>query len=163
MTELAARHSGWEIANYVFAKQASVEQSLGLNYEMRQPAATATTAAELYLNPLNYFGEQHNPFQHEQRNYPVDMGMMQQEIVRVTLTLPPGYVAELPKSVSLALPNEGGRYVYSATSPTPGTVQLMSRLTFDKPVYGAEEYENLREFYRRVLAKQSEALVLKKI
>ena len=39
----------------------------------------------------------------------------------------------------------------------------MSRLTFDKPVYGAEEYENLREFYRRVLAKQSEALVLKKI
>ncbi|MFD1871911.1 DUF3857 domain-containing protein [Hymenobacter bucti] len=162
VTELAARHPGWEVASYVFAKQNTVEQSLGLSYEWRQPAATSSTAAELYLSPLSYFTEQRNPFQHEDRNYPVDLGMMQQDIVRVTLTLPPGYVAELPKSVSLALPNDGGRYVYSATSSAPGTVQLMSRLTFDKPVYGAVEYGALRELYRLLLAKQAEALVIKK-
>ncbi|RZK60563.1 MAG: hypothetical protein EOO59_06805 [Hymenobacter sp.] len=162
VTELAAHHPGWEVANYAFAKQSAVDQSLGLTYEWRQPAATATTATELYLNPLSYFGEQRNPFQHEDRNYPVDIGMMQQDIIRVTLTLPPGYVAELPKSVSLALPNNGGRYLYSATSPTPGTVQLMSRLTFDKPVYSAVEYGALRELYRLLLAKQAEAVVIKK-
>jgi hypothetical protein len=60
------------------------------------------------------------------------------------------------------LPNNGGRYVYSATSPTPGTVQFVSRLTLDKPVYGADEYASLREFYRLALAKQAEAVVLKK-
>jgi hypothetical protein len=163
VTELAARHSGWEIANYVFAKQNNVEQSLGLTYEWRQPAATATTAAELYLTPLSYFGEQHNPFQHENRSYPVDLGMLQQDIIRITLTLPPGYVAELPKSVTLALPNEGGRYMYAATSAGPNTVQLVSRLTFDKPVYGAVEYGALRELYRLLLAKQAEALVIKKV
>jgi hypothetical protein len=162
VTELVARHPGWEVAKYVFAKQSTVEQSLGLNYEWRWPAATATTATELYLNPLSYFGEQRNPFQHEYRNYPVDMGMLQQDIIRVTLTLPPGYVAELPKPVSLALPNNGGRYIYSATSATPNTVQLMSRLTFDKPVYSAVEYGALRELYRLLLAKQAEALIIKK-
>lgn len=162
VTELAAAHPGWEVAKYVFSKQANVEQSLGLSYELRQPAATATTAAELYVNPLAYFGEQRNPFQHERRSYPVDMGMLQQDMIRLTLTLPPGYVAELPKSVSLALPDGGGRYLYSATSPTPSTVQLISRLTFDKPVYGAVEYSLLRELYRQLLAKQTEALVIKK-
>jgi hypothetical protein len=162
VTELVARHPGWEVAKYVFAKQNTVEQSLGLTYEWRWPAATAATAAELYLNPLSYFGEQRNPFQHEYRNYPVDMGMLQQDIIRVTLTLPPGYVAELPKPVSLALPNNGGRYVYAATSASPNTVQLMSRLTFDKPVYSAVEYGALRELYRLLLAKQAEALVIKK-
>lgn len=162
VTELVARHPGWEVASYVFAKQNTVEQSLGLNYEWRWPAATATTATELYLNPLSYFGEQRNPFQHENRNYPVDMGMLQQDIIRVTLTLPPGYVAELPKPVTLALPNEGGRYMYAATSPSPSTVQLVSRLTFDKPVYSAVEYGALRELYRLLLAKQAEALVIKK-
>jgi hypothetical protein len=150
------------VASYVFAKQNAVEQSLGLTYEWRQPAATTTTAAELYLNPLSYFGVQRNPFQHENRNYPVDMGMLQQDIIRVTLTLPPGYVAELPKPVSLALPNNGGRYMYSATSTNPTTVQLVSRLTFDKPVYSAVEYGALRELYRLLLAKQAEAIIIKK-
>jgi hypothetical protein len=162
VTELAAHHPSWEVASYVFAKQNAVEQSLGLTYEWRQPAATTTTAAELYLNPLNYFGVQRNPFQHENRNYPVDMGMLQQDIIRVTLTLPPGYVAELPKPVSLALPNSGGRYMYSATSSGPNTVQLVSRLTFDKPVYSAVEYGALRELYRLLLAKQAEAIIIKK-
>jgi hypothetical protein len=114
------------------------------------------------VNPLAYFGERRNPFEHEHRSYPVDVGMMQQDMIRLTLTLPPGYTAELPKSVSLVLPDGGGRYLYSATSPTPGTVQLVSRLTLDKPVYGAAEYGSLRELYRQLLAKQAEALVIKK-
>jgi len=38
----------------------------------------------------------------------------------------------------------------------------VSRLTLDKPVYGADEYASLREFYRLALAKQAEAVVLKK-
>nr|GFC77102.1 hypothetical protein [Tanacetum cinerariifolium] len=162
VTELAAHHPGWEVAKYVFAKQSTVEQSLGLTYEWRQPATTTTTATELYISPLSYFGEQRNPFQHEYRSYPVDMGMLQQDIIRVTLTLPPGYVAELPKPVTLALPNDGGRYMYAATSTSPNTVQLVSRLTFDKPVYSAVEYGALRELYRLLLAKQAEALVIKK-
>ena len=161
VTTLAAAHPGWEIPTYAFSKQTDVDQSLGLSYELRQ-SGTAGAATELYLNPLAYFSESRNPFQHEHRSYPVDMGMMQQEIVRLTLTLPAGYVAELPKPVSLALPDKGGRYMYSASSPTPGTVQLISRLTLDKPVYGALEYHALRELYRQVLAKQAEALVIKK-
>ncbi|MEJ7658607.1 MAG: hypothetical protein WKG07_02715 [Hymenobacter sp.] len=41
-------------------------------------------------------------------------------------------------------------------------MQLLSRLNLTKPMYGAEEYASLREFYRLALAKQAEALVLKK-
>jgi hypothetical protein len=134
-----------------------------LNYELRQPASTPGTAQEIYLTPLATFGETQNPFRHEHRTYPVDFGALTQEVIVITLTLPAGYTAELPKSTSLALPDNGGRYVYAASNLTPSTVQLTSRLTFDKPVYGAEEYEGLREFYRRVLAKQAEALVLRKI
>jgi hypothetical protein len=149
------------VSDYVFDKQREVAESLSLRYQLRQPASSGA-AAELYINPLAYFGEQRNPFQHEFRSYPVDIGMMQQDVIRLTLTLPAGYVAELPKTASLALPNGGGRYLYSATSLAPGTVQLMSRLTLDKPVYNPEEYQALRELYRQVLAKQAEALVIKK-
>jgi hypothetical protein len=161
MSTLAAAHPGWEVPSYSFSKQTDMNESLVLSYELRQPG-TAGAATELYINPVAYFGESRNPFQVEQRSYPVDMGMMQQEIVRLTLTLPAGYVAELPKPLNLVLPDNGGRYLYSATSPTPGTVQFMSRLVLDKPIYSAAEYHALRELYRQVLAKQAEALVIKK-
>ncbi|MBJ6143842.1 DUF3857 and transglutaminase domain-containing protein [Hymenobacter sp. BT559] len=162
VTELVGRHANWEVPTYKFNAVELLNQSIALSYELRQPASTPGTAQEIYLTPLATFGETQNPFRHEHRTYPVDFGAMTQDVIVITMVLPAGYTAELPKPATIALPDNGGRYLYSATSPTPGTVQLMSRLTFDKPVYGAEEYEGLREFYRRVLAKQAEALVLRK-
>ena len=162
VTELASQHTGWEMPSYKFSAVSEVGKPLALNYEMRQPASTPGAASELYVSPLASFGDSQNPFRHPDRTYPVDFGAPTQEVILVTLTLPPGYAAELPKPAVIELPNQGGRYVYMASTSAPGTVQLMSRLTLNKPVYGAEEYTVLREFYRLALAKQAEALVLKK-
>jgi len=162
VSTLAGRHANWEVPSYTFANVAETSQPLSLTYALRRPGATSGTATELYLHPLAGFGESHNPFHHAERTYPVDFGAATQEVIMLTLTLPPGYTAELPKPSVIVLPDKGGRYLYAATSPTPGTVQLVSRLTLDKPTYGAEEYAALREFYRQALAKQAEALVLRK-
>ena len=162
LANLASRHSNWEMPAYKFNAVSEVSQSIGLSYELRQAASTASTAQELYIKPLEAFSDAENPFRHEKRTYPVDFGALTQEVIVLTLTLPPGYTAELPAATSFSLPDKGGRYMYAASSPTPGTVQLVSRLTLDKPVYGADEYGALREFYRLALAKQAEAVVLKK-
>ena len=163
LTELASHHPSWEFPAYTFAEVTEVGRPLTLNYEVRQPASTPGVAKELYVSPLAAFGENHNPFHHAERTYPVDLGAANQDVIMLTLTLPAGYTAELPKAAAISLPEQGGRFVYSASSPTPGTVQLVSRLSLDKPVYGAEEYASLREFYRLALAKQAEALVIKKM
>jgi hypothetical protein len=162
VSELAASHPGWEVPSYTVKGAAEPGQALALSYEMKQAASTAGAAQELYVAPLEPFGERQNPFRHEYRSYPVDIGMYQQDVIRVTLKLPQGYTAELPKAATLALPDNGGRYMFVATSPAPGTVQLISRLSLDKPVYTATEYQALRELYRQMLAKQAEALVIKK-
>jgi transglutaminase-like putative cysteine protease len=162
VAQLAASRLGWDVPGYAFSAQAAVDQPLALRYELHQPAATSGSMQELYLKPLEAFGERQNPFQHAQRSYPVDIGMLQQDVMLLTLTLPAGYTAELPKPANLLLPDKGGRYVYLASMPTPNTVQLASRLTLDKPVYSSEEYEPLRELYRQLLAKQAEALIIKK-
>ncbi|GAB3636656.1 hypothetical protein GCM10027422_22460 [Hymenobacter arcticus] len=163
VSQLTTRHPSWEVPNYKFAAVGEVAQPLALTYALRQPASTPSTAQEIYVSPLASFGEVRNPFHHAVRTYPVDFGAPTQDVIMLTLTLPAGYTAELPKPTVVDLPDHGGRYIYSASSPTPGTVQLVSRLNLSKAVYGAEEYANLREFYRLALAKQSEALVLKKI
>jgi len=164
VSDLAAHHPNWEIPTYQFADIAALSQPLALRYELRQAATTPATATELYLSPLAAFGAGRNPFAQAERNYPVDFGAPTQEVIMLTLSLPAGYgVSELPKPAVLALPEQGGRFLYSVSAPAPGTVQLISRLTLDKAVYGAEEYASLREFYRLALAKQAEALVIKKL
>jgi hypothetical protein len=162
VSQLVASHPSWEVPSYTVKGAAEPEHSLALSYKMKQAASTAGVAQELYVAPLEPFGERQNPFRHEYRSYPVDIGMYQQDMIRVTLKLPQGYTAELPKAATLVLPDNGGRYMFVATSPAPGTVQLISRLNLDKSVYTATEYHALRELYRQMLAKQAEALVVKK-
>jgi hypothetical protein len=48
------------------------------------------------------------------------------------------------------------------STTSPGVVQLVSRLSFANAVYPAEEYANLRELYRLMLARHSEKLVIQK-
>ena len=163
LTELLRPHSGWSVPALAVSNREDVAKPLALDYEFSQPADDATEGATLYLSPLTHFSTEQNPFRHGERLFPVDFGSAQDKTLMVTLTLPAGYeLAELPKPAIIDLPDNGGRYLYSVAAPVPGTVQLTSRLSLRKPVYAAEEYTHLREFYRLMLEKQAEKLVIKK-
>jgi len=122
-----------------------------------------TPASLLYLPLTQTLGQLNNPFVHEGRQFPVDFSTTHEYMQSVTLTLPTSYsVQEQPASLVLALPNNGGKFTCSVTQPTPGTVQIISRLQLLKSVYGPEEYTALREFYGRAIAKHGEMLVLQR-
>jgi len=161
MEELAKHHESWSLGKYTFRQQEDLLKPLSVDYEFAVAGADAPVTT-LYLNPLRDFDNAKNPFLHEDRRFPVDFGAGLEETTLLTLTLPTGYEPEeLPKQAILDLPNNGGRFMYSATNVN-GTVQVMSRLNLRKPVYSAEEYASLREFYTRMLAKHAEQIVIKK-
>ena len=163
LTELTRPHSGWTVPKFAVAEREDTNKPLTLDYEFAHPADDNASAGTLYLSPLREFVSEQNPFRHGERLFPVDFGAPQDETMLVTLTLPAGYeLAELPKPAVVDLPNGGGRFLYSVSAAAPGTVQLTSRLNLRRALYGAEEYASLREFYRLMLAKQSEKLVIKK-
>ena len=161
MEELARKHEGWSLGKYAFKQKDDLLKPLTLDYEFAI-AGSEAPATTLYLNPLREFDNAKNPFLHEDRRFPVNFGAATEETTMLNITLPPGYeTEELPKQAILDLPDSGGRFLYSATSLN-GTVQIVSRLNLRKPVYSAEEYANLREFYTRMLAKHAEQIVIKK-
>ncbi|WP_045688376.1 DUF3857 domain-containing protein [Hymenobacter sp. AT01-02] len=159
--ELLADHDGWSIPKYTFQQRDALHQPLLLEYEFTSAGAEAP-ASTLYINPMRQFGMDKNPFLHEDRRFPVDFGALLDETVIMNITVPTGYeLEETPKSGIVDLPNGGGRFLYSV-QPTPGKIQITSRLNLLKPVYSAEEYVYLREFFNQLLTKQGEQLVLKK-
>jgi hypothetical protein len=156
---------GWTVSPLAIANRDSVQKALVLDYSLTQPpaASSESPAGTIYLSPLHYFGPERNPFRAETRQFPVDFGYAREETVVVNLTLPDGYaLAEIPKSKSLDLPDNGGRYACSTTA-TGTAVQLTSRLVLRKPIYTAAEYAALRELYRQLLEKQAEKLIIKKM
>ena len=158
-----APHSGWTVPKLTVTAREDVAQPLALDYEFTQPADGPAAIGTFYLSPLREFSTDQNPFRHDDRLFPVDFAAPQEETTMITLTLPEGYeLAEMPKPAVVELPDGGGRFLYSIAAAAPGTVQITSRLNLRKSVYAAAEYTSLREFYRLMLAKQGEKLVIKK-
>ncbi|MBX0292175.1 DUF3857 and transglutaminase domain-containing protein [Hymenobacter sp. HSC-4F20] len=159
--ELAAGHEGWSVPKFTFKERDTFHKPLTLEYEFTA-AGGETPAGTIYLNPLRHFGTDKNPFLHEDRRFPVDFGTALDETVLINITLPAGYeLEETPKGMAVEIPEGGGRFLYSV-QPGQGTLQIISRLSLMRPVYSAEEYAHLREFFTHVITKQGEKLVLKK-
>ncbi|WP_188558842.1 transglutaminase domain-containing protein [Hymenobacter glacieicola] len=154
-------HPDWQIEKAEVVAT-DLTRPVALTLAARLPGAEAT-AATLYVRPTAQLGLPANPFRHPDRLYPVDMASPQRLEYMVELTLPEGYAAtELPAAATLALPNEGGRFVFSVSQPTAQTLAITSRLHLAKTHYSAEEYQALRELYARALAKMAEPIVVQR-
>jgi hypothetical protein len=116
----------------------------------------------IYVNPFIYGQLKENPFKSDARQYPVDFGFPSEKLLLSQINIPNGYtVDELPKSVIFVLPDNAGKYVYSA-SRSENIISITSNLQINKCFYLPDEYLNLREFYNHVIGKQAEQIVLKK-
>ncbi|GGK74065.1 DUF3857 domain-containing protein [Rufibacter glacialis] len=138
-----------------------LHKPFGLQYEV---ASVGDDQAKdiIYLNPMLLKQEQDNPFKNGNRKYPVDFGHAMEEVYVCNFTIPEGYaVEEMPKNVVLALPENGGRFTYML-QVNGNKIQVMSKVTIAKPVFYAEEYEYLKQFYTQMVAKHAEQIVLKK-
>ena len=163
LAQKVAPHGGWTVPKLNVTGREDVSKPLALDYEFTQPADDQAAIGTFYLSPLREFSTDQNPFRHDDRLFPVDFAAPQDETTVVTLNLPAGYeLAEMPKPAVVDLPDGGGRFLYSVAPGAPGTVQITSRLNLRKSVYAAAEYTSLREFYRLMLEKQGEKLVIKK-
>ncbi|NVO86086.1 DUF3857 domain-containing protein [Hymenobacter terrestris] len=159
------RHPDWQLDQSKLppaAAATSAESTVALDLQARLAGAEAPVAT-IYLRPLQALSELSNPFRSATRIYPVDFAVAPRLEQYLELTLPPGYAASaLPANVQLALPDNGGRFIFNATSSGPEKLTLVSRLQLNKTRYSAQEYEALREFYVKALAKIAEPIVLQR-
>lgn len=117
----------------------------------------------LYISPIYYSNYKENPFQLEQRDYPIDFPYPFEERYVVSLVIPEGYaVEELPASTSFELPNKAGKFEYKASKVT-GKIQIMLTVLLYQTTFEPDQYENLKTLFDQLISKRSEQIVLKKI
>ncbi len=153
---------GIEISDYKVTTQ-EILKPVVESYTFTHNAVADVIGEKIYLSGLLFFSAKENPFKQDTREYPVDFMFPNQDKYAFTLNIPAGYEVEaIPKPIALNTESEIGSFKYNI-SATGTQIQISSSLDINQSIVNPTDYEELKDFYRQVIEKQNEKIVLKKI
>lgn len=118
---------------------------------------------KMYINPLLFFTQTKNPFVQEKREYPIYFGYPKQEKYIVNIEIPQGYVVEsFPKAVKIVAIDDIGLLTFNI-SVTGNKIQIQTAIDINKAMLSANYYIVLKDFFQKMIDKQNEKIVLKKM
>ncbi|RZK22596.1 MAG: DUF3857 domain-containing protein [Flavobacterium sp.] len=159
--KLDERLSNIKIKKFKVSNIDTVEKSIIEEYEVEFTVGNGEQLGN-YFNPFFINPIRKNPFKLNERNYPVDLGAASEERISIKITLPEKYIVkEKPSDISIALPNQGGKYLVK-TDVIDNNVIISQQLQFNKAVYTSEEYHYLKEFYNRIIQTQKSDVLISK-
>ena len=162
LEEIKKGKPAWTITKAEFKNTEAIEQVMEANYELSMTEFANVAGPMIYLKPMLSEGHTQNPFKESERIYPVDFEAPIEETFLANYTLPAGFQAvELPKPAAVALPEGGGRFVYTV-SQSGNKITIISRLNIRKKSFMSLEYGTLKAFFDQLIAKHNEQIVLKK-
>ncbi len=157
----------WEAGKYRFkinsfeAKDVK-DSSKPLSFKLNITDEDKKEGDVIYIEPFYDKVFHENPFIQENRKFPVDFAYPQQENYVLTLQIPAEYqVEELPKNEKISLPDGAGSFTVMAVQQD-NKIQLTATYIRTKTLFVGEEYYLLKDFVAKIMAKQSEQIVLKK-
>jgi Domain of Unknown Function with PDB structure (DUF3857)/Transglutaminase-like superfamily len=126
------------------------------------PNAATLVDNYMYIKPALKTEFDQNPFSQPKRDYPIDFSNPLKDHFVLNLTIPEGYTVEdLPKSIRMKLPNDGGTFQY--VSEVKGNmIQLEIKIQISQLHFEPEEYKTVQDFFNLIASKSAEQVVLKK-
>lgn len=131
-----------------------LENYLTENYEIKIDNFAHKSDGSLSFNPFFIDKTIRNPFNLDNRSYPVDLGSKIEEKFSFNINIPTNYaLVHKPKNTNMALPNRDARYLYIITNE-PETLDIQTATQLNKALFMPEEYLDLKEFYSRIIQSQ---------
>ena len=156
------KYSGLEVSDYEVQNNNDISKPIIENYSFTYNNFVEIIGDKMYFSPLLHFTQTENPFKQESRLYPIDFVYPNQDKYSVSVQIPDGYIIEsLPTSKALSLPDDLGNFKYNISN-TGNQIQLMYSFDINASVIISELYEVVKAFYKEMISKQTEKIVLKK-
>ena len=150
-----------EIFDYTIENQKILEEPFKESYTTKLDKGNS---GKIFLNPFyieTYFTE--NPFNLQERNYPIDFGFPLTNTYLISIDLNNLYTVEkLPTNTALKLPNGDGA-VSVVYNEAEGKINVRLSLKLNNHSFPAEAYQGLKEFFAQLMTIQNQQpIVLKK-
>lgn len=115
---------------------------------------------KLYFSPMLFLATEENPFKSKERAFPVDYAMPWQDQFSIAITIPENYTVEsYPEDLAIGLPEQLGLFKYKIIVQG-NKIKLSSILQINSSIIAPHYYEVLKDFYKKLVAKQTEKIVL---
>lgn len=161
--KLEKENLGLEIVDYEVQNNLDLNEPIVENYSFKSINSVEIIGDKMYFSPFLYFAISENPFKQENREYPVDFVFPNQDSYRISLIIPKGYTVEfLPESKVIAMPENIAKFTYEVSNNN-NQVQLSYTFDINKVLIENGYYETLKTFFRELVNKNTERIVLKKI
>lgn len=116
-----------------------------------------------YFSPLLFLARNENPFKLESREFPVDFGAPWRQKYTINIKIPEGFnIASLPDNIAYTLPDNLGSYKFVCINKGK-SISVLSDMKINAPIVGSNYYGALKEFYKNIVDKQLEKVVLSKL
>ena len=159
---LEKEYNGIEIENYVVQNKTDLLKPLIEEYDFTDNNGTVKINDKIYFSPMLHYVTTINPFVEEEREYSVDFPFSYQDKYTFTIEIPEGYLIEyMPKSIFLAMEQNIGTFKFTI-SDLGKHIQLVVTTEINDTSIAKEYYPDLKDFYRKMIEKQNEKIILVK-
>ncbi len=156
------KNSDMEISGFDLQNIEELSKPIVQSYEFKKEAAYEVIGGKLYLSPMFHLATRVNPFKMEKREFPVDYGYPWEDKYMISIKIPEGYTVEsIPEPIAVVLPENMGQFRYNI-SANGEVINARIETALNSPVIPAFYYADLKEFYRHIVDKESEKIVLTK-
>ncbi|WP_425236084.1 DUF3857 domain-containing protein [Ulvibacterium sp.] len=148
------------ITSYELVKQRTDKQ--GVSQRFKFEIEDVLNGDMAYVNPffIRFFDK--NPFQLEERNYPIDFGHPRKYRYQIILTIPDGYVIqELPENKSIALGDTLATLKFYSTGNT-SQISFSFELSLNSSYFNEKDYQALKSLFNEAVDIQKNSLVVLK-
>lgn len=152
-----------EISEYSRTNENDLKFPIVENFSFSGSNFSENIGGAIYINPMLFFAVEQNPFKQENRAYPVDYGFPFIDKYSITIKIPEGYKVEtIPSSLLLNMEDNLGGFKFMVNT-SGNSIQLMLTHQINVPIVVADYYPMLKQFYQKMIEKQNEKIVLKKV
>jgi hypothetical protein len=163
LEKLEQEYGNIEIADYQRNNAKDINLPVSETFSFTSSNSTELMGGKIYINPMLFYASHENPFKQEVREYPVDFGFPFMDKYAINIQIPEEYKIEsMPTSSNFSTLDNIGSFKFM-TSTSGNTIQVSIVSQMNTPIIASEYYAMLKEFYKTMIDKQNEKIVLVKI
>jgi hypothetical protein len=164
LEKLENQNNKIEISEYTKTNEKDILMPIIETYSFTGNNLCEVIGGKIYVSPMLFFANEKNPFNQETREYPVDFGFPFLDKYNITIKIPDGFAVEtLPVPAALNMEDNLGSFKFNIVASENNTLQMIISHQINEAIVSTEQYEMLKYYYKAMIAKESEKIVLKKI
>lgn len=161
--KVEAKNGAIEISDFRIANKNEIYKPITEMYKFSSEDLSEKIGDKIYFRPLFFDAMAKNPFKLEKRDYPINFDTPFLVDNRVSIKIPVGYEVEsIPENIAIGLRENYGTYIFKVKVEN-NIINVYAVLQINTAIFPSANYEEIKEFYKMIVSKNLEQIVLKKI